>query len=114
VTVAVDDHESRAHREELRLERGHHGGRLLGVAPRSHTEVHVRLGQVQLGEEDLGHVVVVVLPGVDEALLDGVVGESGDHRRRLREVRARPDHVGDESHGSLLATSAHVAGTQSD
>ena len=46
--------------------------------------------QAELGEEDLGELLVVVLAGVDEHLLRLFAQPVGD-RRRLDELRPVPD-----------------------
>ena len=45
-------------------------------------------GRPSLPEEDLGHLLVVVLTGVDEQLLDAELVEGGDDRGSLWKVRA--------------------------
>ena len=66
VDVARDDH-------EVGLLRFDHGGDarertrcLLRMAARADPEEDVRLGHPELAEEDVGHLLVVVLSGVDE------------------------------------------------
>ena len=66
VDVADDDHDRGVETAELRLERGHDPRGLLGVAAGAHAEMSVRLGQAQLGEENVRELGVVVLAGVHE------------------------------------------------
>jgi hypothetical protein len=51
------------------------------------------LGDLELLEEDLRHLVVVVLAGMDEDVLEMLwpALEHGGYRRDLHEVRAGPD-----------------------
>ena len=87
--------------EEL-LERLHDLGRLRPVGARADTEVDVRLRDAELPEEDVGHLVVVVLTGVDEQLLDVVRAEPLEDGRRLGEVGASTGHVQNKRrHGSF-------------
>ena len=83
---------------ERALEGDHHPRGLLGVGARADAEVHVRLAQPEVLEEDLGHARVVVLAGVDEALIGAARGERAHHRRDLHEVGACADDVDDERH----------------
>ena len=70
VDVAVDDDQRRPIGQERVLE-GHQEGRgLARVRPGPDAEVEVGRREPQLGEEDAGQRLVVVLPGVDHALLD--------------------------------------------
>ena len=55
---------------ERLVERGHDARRLHGVARRAHLEMEVGLGNLEVAEELRRHVVVVVLPGVDQSQLD--------------------------------------------
>ena len=52
---------------------------------------------LEVAEEDLGHLEVVVLPGVDQQLLERVrpARHRRHHRRRLHEVGTRADDVED-------------------
>jgi hypothetical protein len=78
------------------LESDHHLGGLLGMGSRTDAEVDVGPRQVEVGEENVGHRGVVMLPRVDELLireansLDGV-----DERGNLHEIWTRPDDVKD-------------------
>jgi hypothetical protein len=84
---------------EDRLDPLHHARRLNGVTPGSDAEHVVRRGDAELLEEDVRHHPVVVLTGVDEEMLSvrKALAELCDYRRRLDEVRSRPDH-GESSH----------------
>ena len=55
-------------------------------------EEDVGLGQAELAEEDVGHLRVVVLAGVDERDLGSGLLERTVDGRSLHEVRARADH----------------------
>ena len=88
VHVAVDHDERGPTVDEQLLEPDHDRCGLRRVAARPDLQVDVRLRQAELAEEDLGHLLVVVLAGVDEQLLDAELVEGGDDRGGLREVRA--------------------------
>ena len=79
--------------DEDPIELDHDGRRLGRMGARADVEVDVRLGQVQLTEEDPGHRLIVVLARVDEDLLDSPATERTDDRGGLHEVGSRPDHV---------------------
>ncbi len=51
------------------LVRQHDPGRLLGVGAAPDLEIDAGLGQAQIGEECLGHAVVVMLAGMDDERL---------------------------------------------
>ena len=108
VDVAVDDDACRLQVDEARLERGQQRRRLRCVAAGADPEVHVRLGQAELLEEDVRQAAVVVLARVDEALLDGRRPERGDDGRGLDEVRPRADDMDEPGHAGKDATSARV------
>jgi len=64
------------------------------VRSRANLQVVVWLGHPQLVEEDLGHVRVVMLTGVNEPLLDPGEGfDCFDYWRGLHKVWACPDNV---------------------
>jgi len=62
------------------------------VRARADVQVHVRLGQAQVGEEHVRHPRVVVLACVDERLLDTGLEERADDGRGLHEVRPGAKH----------------------
>ena len=64
-------------------------------------------GQVEVAEEDVRQRVVVVLAGVDEALVDAAGGECADDRRGLHEVGPGADDV---CYGSSHVPSVRGAG----
>src|SRR6266567_8168446 len=80
---------------QLPFHAGQHLGGLPRVAARADPQVHVRPGQAELDEENLGHPFVVVLPGVHDALVVAERRQGADHRRGLHEVRPRSEHVRD-------------------
>ncbi len=85
------------------------------MTSRTNPEVHVRRRHLQLGEEDVGHIGVVVLAGVHQSLFDPAqVSESAQHGRGFHKVRARADHVKDVHDQSLTdrmtCLSDHVVG----
>ena len=72
VDVADDEHPRWPPLLHDALEGDHRARRLLGVRAAADAEEDVGLRQLQVLEEDLGHLVVVVLPGVHEQLLEAV------------------------------------------
>ena len=64
------EHHVRLGLQQHRLEPLHHAGRLLRVRARADAERVVGLADAELLEEDLGHLAVVVLAGVDEHVLE--------------------------------------------
>ncbi len=97
VDVTGDDDEVGLPLEQDSFDPDERPRRLLRVGAGADAEEDVRLRQVELGEEDVRHVGVVVLAGVDEVELDlgGELTERAVHRRRLHEVRARADDEAD-------------------
>ena len=79
------------------LEAQHDLGGLRGVALRAHLQVLVGRCDPELVEEHLRHRFVVMLPGVDEALLEAAParGHAAHDRRHLHEVRPGPHDVQD-------------------
>jgi hypothetical protein len=69
--------------------------------------VEVRPGQVEVAEEDRRQRVVVVLAGVDQALVDAARRECPDDRRGLHEVGPGADDV---CYGSSHVPSVRGAG----
>src|SRR5439155_2034049 len=67
---------------------------LPGMTAGSDSEVVVRPRHVQDVEEDVGHVLVVVLPGVDQNFLM-MLSDLPAHRRGLDELRACADDARD-------------------
>jgi hypothetical protein len=87
-----------------RLEEHHHLAGELRVGAAADAEVHVRLREVEVAEEDVAHLRVVVLAGVDEELLDPRPRLEGlHHRGDLHEVRARAHDVNQPHAGELRA-----------
>ena len=93
VHVAGDEHDIGLRLEQHRLEPLHDRSRLLGMRPRAHSERVVGLADSELLEEDLGHLAVVVLAGVDEDVLELVAAplQLRRDRRDLHHVRPRAD-----------------------
>ena len=64
------------------------------MAARAHAQVDVRRRQAQFLEKDAGHIVVVVLTGVEQALLDrGVASHFGHQRGHFHQVGASAHDV---------------------
>jgi hypothetical protein len=97
VDVAGDEDEIGPEVEEHALEPVEGLRRLLAVVPGADAELDVRLGQRKLVEEDVVDEAVVVLPRVDESLVDAARAlQRGVDGRDLHVVRTRADHVRDE------------------
>ena len=77
------------------------------MRPGSDAEIEIRPGQVEIAEEDRRQRVVVVLAGVDEALVDASGSECADDRRGLHEVGPGADDV---CYGSSHVPSVRGAG----
>ncbi len=90
VRVAVDEHQVGALARQQALERLEHARGLGRVGAAAELEVVLGPRQAELGEEDLGELLVVVLAGVDQHLLRFLAQPVG-HRRRLDELRPVPD-----------------------
>ena len=87
------------------LETVHHLRGLAGVTAASNSEVVVRPRHVEDLEEHVGHVLVVMLPGVDQDLLV-VLANLPAHRRGLDELRACADDARD-FHGRQSGRTAY-------
>jgi hypothetical protein len=60
-------------------------------------QVHVRLGQAEVGEEHAGHPRVVMLARVDKRLVDAGLAERADDGRGLHEVGPGTEHMRNQS-----------------
>jgi hypothetical protein len=68
--------------------------RLLGMGPRADREIEVRLWNFQFTEENIGHVLVMVLTGVYQRLPNSLTRrQSARQRGYLHEVGPRAHHV---------------------
>ncbi len=90
VGIPVDESPVGADLLDRLLELHEHVRGLPGV--RSGTDPEVALGhrKAELLEEDIRHPRIVVLPGVNEALLDSDLRQGPTHRSRLDELGASP------------------------
>ena len=90
VDVTGDQHQVGGMLQQVGLDSGERGGRLLGVAARADAEVGVGLAHLEALDEPAGEGLVVVLARVQEADRDPLgLLQRGDHRSRLDEVRPR-------------------------
>ena len=89
---------------QLRLEGGHDPRRLLGVRAGADSEVRIRLGQPELGEEDVRELGVVVLARVHERAREPRAAGGLEHGRGLHEVG--PGAGDDEEVGHRRASSS--------
>ena len=87
VRVAVDEDEGRRLGRDRSCDGGHHRLRVRRVQ----VEAMRWLRKTQLREEHVRQLAVVVLPGVDDDLLDPGVAECDGQGRGLDELRAVPD-----------------------
>src|SRR5258705_471442 len=78
---------------QLRLERGEHARRLVGVGAVVDVQLPIRRGDSQLVEKDPAELVVMVLTGVNQQLVVGLAQLAGD-RRGLHELRPVADDRG--------------------
>ncbi len=91
--------------QKLRLKALHHLGGLPGVAAGTDAQVNVRLRQLEILEENFGHVGVIMLPGMHQYGLKGsgvlfhLFVDGGD----LHKIRSCPDDIQDfELHAHLF------------
>ena len=91
VGVAVDEGPVRPVGVEDALQRGEHAAGLDSVRPAAHSEVDIRVGDPQIGEEGLRHQRVVVLARVGDDMLHAGRGERGGDRGELDELGAGAD-----------------------
>ena len=107
VDVAGDHHYLGVLAQENRLDLHHHLRGLLRVRAAARSEVHVRLGHAQILEEDVGHLRVVMLAGVDQHLPHALaLAQLGEDGRHLHEIGPGADDVKDlhpakRAHGRL-------------
>ena len=101
VDVARDQDQVGGMLEQVGLDAGQRGRRLLGVGPRADAEVGVGLAHPEPLDEPAREGLVVVLARVQEADRDPLgLLQRGDHRSRLDEVRPRAhdrEHRGSHS-----------------
>ena len=71
-------------------------GGLHAVRAGADAEEDVDVGEVEIGQDVVGHPAVVVLAGVDDDLVEGLAAlERRDDRCHLHEVRPRADNMDD-------------------
>src|SRR5581483_10772011 len=100
VDVAGDDDERRLPVEQHLLDADEGPGRLLGMRARADSEKDVGRGEAELADQDVGHLGVVVLAGMDDERVDVRRSDRGHDGRRLHEVRPGADDEADEGgHG---------------
>ena len=92
IGVAIDDDHIGLHRNHDRLERRQHPPRHLAVAAAMNAEMARRRGDGELAEENIGHVVIEVLAGMDHDFSGArFSGDGAAQHRRLDELRPRTD-----------------------
>ena len=91
VHVAHDQHRARPHGTEESFQPHHHCAGLLRVRARADSQIDRGSRHTEILEEDLRHRLVVVLPRVYNGVRDPRSLERGMDRRRLHEIRPRPD-----------------------
>ena len=96
VGVAVGEHHVRPVLEDRRLERLQHAGGLPSMRSGADAEVEVRLRNSELGEEDVRHRRVVMLPGMHDQA-----------RRSSRHLRSRLDRAADRCELHELRARTH-------
>ncbi len=95
VRVPVDEHDVRRFLRDSLCDRRPH----LRDVGRAQVEAVPRFREAELRDEDLGHRVVPVLPGVQHDLLDLRLAERGRERCRLDELRPVSDD-GEDLHAA--------------
>ena len=95
VGVAVDQHPVGSVLEQDLVHPGQDRARLCAVAGRADLEVHVRVRDPEVGEEDVGEHRVVVLSGVHDDVLHPTLTTGVGHRGQLDELRTGTDHAQD-------------------
>ena len=96
IHVAIDHDQRRLRLRYDGLEVADDGGGLLRMRARAGLQVEVGHGHRQLLEEDVGHVDVVMLSGVNQDLAhEGISGKGANEGRRLHEVGPRAYDVTD-------------------
>ena len=105
VDVADNDHQIGLLFQADLLEGDHDLCRLLGVRAAADFQVDVGLGHAEIVEEGFAHLLVVVLAGVDEEVLDllGVFVHGLDDRGHFHEVGAGTDDVDDFQNNLFLS-----------
>jgi hypothetical protein len=70
---------------------------LLGMRSRSDAEIEIRLGQLEIPKEDLGHRLIIVLSRVHDQMPDaaGMLLKCLMQRGNLHEIRPGPDDAND-------------------
>ena len=77
-----------------RLEAGHDVGGLASMSAGANPEIHVRCGNFQLREENIGQVLVVMLPGMHKRLPHSRAFPQGmEDRSGFHEIWTRADDV---------------------
>ena len=107
VDVADDEHHIGGMVVERLVERSHDAGRLHGVARGADFEMKVGFGNLEVAEELGGHVVVVVLSGVDQPHADfrGIPRRVND-RGDFHEVRPGARDDGEAEFTGQIAASS--------
>ena len=113
VYIPNNDYEVGALLEANLLKFDHDSRRLLCMRPRSNSQIHVRLWQVELSEEDFRHPFIVVLAGMyqqagDGEALDSTLVKLPQDRCNLHEVRPRSDHTSDFHHACAKTRSSKL------
>ena len=81
--------------EQHRFETAHDFRSLRGVRAGADLQIHLRLRNPQLAEENFRHLFVVVLTGVDQTIMDGAPREVSRRRRRAMVALEGVDERGD-------------------
>ena len=105
VRIAVHENRVRTFGEQDRLQARQHPGGLLGLRSPADAQGVVGPREVELPEEDAGHSLVPVLPGVHEHVRMAAM-QGWQERCRLDQLRACPDDADDpQLVGSLAGAS---------
>ena len=99
VYIADDENVIGFEIEHYRFEAFHYLSGLDGMTAGADLEIDIRLGDIQLVKEELAHVLIVVLPGVNEQSFEVAVFVERTHDRcDLHKVGPRPADADDLSH----------------
>ena len=91
IGIAENDHPRRAlgHQDLLNLVQ--HGTRLAPMGSGADLEIAIRPGDIEFTKEDLGHLVIIMLTGMNDVFLNAGRPQGATHRPRLDELRACTD-----------------------
>ena len=102
IGVAVNEHPVWVHVLKHRIKLLEHPAGHDAVGAASYTKMQVRVRDPELDEEGIRHVDVVMLPGMDDLVVDPLGRESLSHRGQFHELGTSPDDTHD-AHDAILS-----------